>query len=224
VFISYNEPNADQNYELLCSRFPNAKHIKDITGIHNAHIEAAKISTTDMFWVVDGDAIIEPTFDFKFEVSRYEKDTVYTWKSKNPVNNLVYGYGGVKLLPKKLTLQMDTSTSDMTTSISDKFCVIDQISNITSFNTDPFNTWKSAFRECAKLSSKTIQGQVNIETEERLNIWCTVAEGPFAIDAIRGARAGKLYGEENAGNLPALSKINDFEWLKHQFKLTSVLR
>ena len=31
----------------------------------------------------------------------------HVWRSKNPVNELVYGYGGVKLLPTKLTLDMD---------------------------------------------------------------------------------------------------------------------
>lgn len=224
IFISYNEPNADENYHLLCSKYPRAKRVDRVDGIHNAHIEAAKLSTTDMFWVVDGDAIIDEDFNFNYEVSRYEKDTVYAWKSINPVNNLVYGYGGVKLLPKNLTLKMDTTSPDMTTSISDKFKAVDQISNITAFNTDPFNTWKSAFRECVKLSSKLIQGQVDQETEDRLHVWCTVATGTFAINAIRGANAGRIYGQENADNLPALSKINDFEWLQQEFKRTSVLR
>jgi hypothetical protein len=224
VFISYNEPNADENYKILKSKYPFAKRVHKVKGIHKAHIEAAKKATTHMFWVVDGDAIIEDNFKFDYLVTRYERDIVHTWNSKNPMNNLIYGYGGVKLLPRDLTLNMDVNTPDMTTAISKRFKVVNEVSNITAFNTDPFNTWKSAFRECAKLASKTIQGQVNAETEERLNVWCTVAEGPFAINAIQGARAGRLYGEENAGNLPALSKINDFKWLEEKFKLTSVLR
>ena len=224
IFISYNEPNADNNYELLLSKYPNAKRVSNVKGIHNAHIEAAKISSTDMFWVVDGDAILVDDFTFDFEVSRYDKDVVYIWRSKNPVNGLIYGYGGVKLLPKKLTLKLDTTAPDMTTSISNKIEIVEQTSNITAFNTDPFNTWKSAFRECVKLSSKIIFGQVDTETEDRLNTWCTTANGDFAIHALRGANAGRIYGQENAGNLPALSKINDFDWLEQQFKLTSVLR
>lgn len=224
IFISYNEPNADSNFKKLSQHYPRAKRIHGIKGIHNAHIEAAKISDTDMFWVVDGDAIINDNFKFEFEVSRYDKDIVYTWKSQNPINKLIYGYGGVKLLPKKLTLKMDTNSADMTTAISDKFTIVDQVSNITAFNTDPFNTWKSAFRECVKLSSKTIRGQIDTETDERLNIWCTLVDGDFAIHALRGANAGRIYGQENAANPAALSMINDFEWLEQQFKLTSVLR
>ena len=51
--------------------------------------------------------------------------------------------------------------------ISNKFKVVNKISNITAFNTDEFNTWKSAFRECVKLASKVIDGQVDEETEIR---------------------------------------------------------
>jgi hypothetical protein len=35
--------------------------------------------------------------------------------------------------------------------------------------------------------------------------------------AITGASAGKKYGESNIGNLEALKKINDFDWLKERF-------
>ena len=87
---------------------------------------------------------------------------------------------------------MDLSKPDMTTSITDKFKAMDTISNITAFNTDPFNTWKSAFRECCKLSSKVIDRQKNQETEDRLDIWCTVgADKPYGKHAILGAKAGR---------------------------------
>lgn len=224
VFISYNETTADENYENLRKRFPQAKRVHGIKGIHNAHIEAAKKADTDMFWVVDGDAIIVDDFNFNHEVSVYEKDIVHVWSSKNPINNLEYGYGGVKLLPRKLTISMDLSKPDMTTGISSKFKVLKAVSNITSFNTDPFSTWKSAFRECVKLSSKVIDRQVNDETEQRLNAWCILNESaPYGLYAHVGALAGKQYGQENAGNIPALSLINDFDWLFEQFQSSSFL-
>jgi hypothetical protein len=136
----------------------------------------------------------------------------------NPINDMVYGYGGVKLFPTQLTIDMDTSKPDMTTSISDKFKAMHNISNITGFNTDPFNTWKSAFRECAKLASKVIDRQKNEETENRLHTWQTVGEDrPYGEYAIRGAEKGADYGRTNRDNTQALKKINDFEWLKEQF-------
>ena len=218
MFISYNEPNADENFAKLIERFARAKRVHGVKGIHQAHIAAAKLVETCMLWVVDGDAVIERDFNFDHEVSTYEKDIVHVWRSKNPINDLVYGYGGVKLLPADLTLNMDLSKPDMTTSISDKFKAIKSVSNITSFNTDPFNTWKSAFRECAKLSSKVIDRQKDDETSFRLNPWCNLGtDREYGNYSIAGAIAGKLYGETNKGNLEALKKINDFDWLKQIF-------
>ena len=92
------------------------------------------------------------------------------------------------------------------------------ISNVTAFNTDPFNTFKSAFRECTKLAAKVIDKQKDAETEQRLNIWCSVGEDKgFGEYAIAGAIAGREYGEANKNNMEALSKINDFGWLEQQF-------
>lgn len=217
VFISYGEPNAEANWERLKKRFPLAKRVKDVKGIHQAHIAAAKKCFTKMFWVVDGDAEVLEDFNFDHEVSEYDLDVVHVWRSRNPINGLEYGYGGVKLLPRKLTLDMDVTKPDMTTSISTKFKAMDQISNITAFNTDPFNTWKSAFRECVKLAAKVIDGQVDAETEQRLMTWCTYYQDkPHNDWAYLGAEDGKMYGMQKAGDLAALSKINDFEWL-HAF-------
>ena len=61
----------------------------------------------------------------------------------------------------------------MTTSISRHFKTIKVVSNITAFNTGSFETWKSAFRECAKLSSKVIDRQKTGETDERPQTWTT---------------------------------------------------
>jgi hypothetical protein len=231
VFISYNEPFADENFNNLKERFPRALRVHGVKGIHQAHIAAARLATTEMFWVVDADAIIEKSFKFESEYIPYRnvqsrkmiRSIVHVWQSKNPINGLIYGYGGVKLLPKELTMNIDTTTADMTTSISSKFKLMPAVSNITVFNTDPFNTWKSAFRECVKLSSKVISGQVNTESEERLDTWCILNESaPYGFYAYAGALAGKTYGQENAGNLPALSLINDFDWLQTQFETSSV--
>ena len=218
VFISYQEPNADDNWESLKLRFPNAKRIHGVKGIHQAHIAAAKKCFTKMFWIVDGDAVIMDDFNFDYEVPSHQQDHVHVWRSKNPVNDLVYGYGGIKLFPRRMTINMDTSKPDMTTSITDKFKPMPQLANITAFNTGPFETWKSAFRECTKLASKIIDRQKNEETENRLHIWQTVGKDrPYGEFALRGAREGAAYGMANQGNTEALKKINDFDWLKERF-------
>lgn len=219
VFISYNEPNADENFNRLRTRYPNAKRINGIKGIHQAHIEAAKIVNSKMFWIVDGDAILENDFDFEKDIPNWSKNTVYVFESKNSINDLNYGYGGVKFLPRDLVLSMDVNSVDMTTSISKSFKSIPKISNITAFNTDPFSTWKSAFRECVKLSSRIINGQVDDQSQNRLDIWCTVgADKPFGEYSIKGALAGKEFGRKYVDNTEMLKKINDWEWLENEFR------
>jgi len=218
VFISYNEKNADENWKRLTQLYPRAKRVHGVKGIHQAHIAAAKLVSTPMFWVVDGDAYVDSNFNFSLLLPQHDRDIVHVWKSQNPVNGLVYGNGGVKLLPTLLTIAVDVHSADMTTSISPRFRAMDQISNTNLFNTDPFTTWRSAFRECAKLSSKAISGQIDLETQERLDVWCTVKfDVPYSEYAIHGALAGKRYGQDNAGNKPALSKINNYSWLEAEF-------
>ena len=218
VFISFNESNADESYNSLLERFPQAKRIHGVKGIHNAHLQAAKLSTTDMFYVVDADAIIVDDFNFNYRVAHYDsysKSTVHVWRSINPITKLEYGYGGVKLLPTQLTLAMPVDSVDMTTNISTSFKVMPDISNITAFNTDPFSTWRSAFRECCKLAVTN-----DAEALDRLAVWCTlVNDVPYGDYAYSGALAGKLYGQENASNKEALLKINDFTWLQDRWSL-----
>ena len=221
IFISYGEPHADKNFDNLYKRFntkgvfgDRVKRIDGVKGIHKAHIEAAKKASTRYFFVVDGDAVITPEFKFDYIVTSQNENIVHVYKSMNPVNNLTYGYGGVKLLPTKLTKNINVDSHDMTTSISDNFIVFDKVSNITAFDTDSFNTWKSAFRECAKLSSKVIDRQQQGETNERLKIWTTTANGRFREDAIRGANAGMEFGFSRGSDLRL---INDFDWLKSKF-------
>lgn len=219
IFISNNEPNSDKNWDLLSSRFTTVKRVKNIKGIHKAHKVASKMSLTKMFWVVDGDAEILDSFTFSYIVPEYDLDTVHIFRSINPINNLIYGYGAVKLLPKKLTSQIDEDTLDMTLSISNKVKIIDQISNITHFNVDEFSTWRSAFRECVKLTINILHNKDNDESLQRLDTWCQIGfDKPFGEYCVRGAREGKNYALVNQDNIVNLKLINDFNWLKMRFE------
>jgi hypothetical protein len=64
VFISYNEEAAEKNYLNLKEKFPRIKHVCGVKGIHNAHIAAANLVDTNMFWVIDADAVILDSFNF----------------------------------------------------------------------------------------------------------------------------------------------------------------
>ena len=71
IFLSYDEPNADANFERLQSRFPYTKRVHGVQGIANAHAKAAKESDTRLFYVIDGDTEVFDTF--RFESQNKEK-------------------------------------------------------------------------------------------------------------------------------------------------------
>ena len=219
IFIHNNEPEAEENFNKVKERFPRTKVLSGVQGIHNAHIRAAKMCQTDYFWVVDGDAIIHDDFNFVYnDVKFYEQPTVRVFRSINPVNKLVYGHGGIKLLPRLATMRMGTDKVDMTTSISTLYEPVRIISNIHKFNTDEFSSWRTAFRECVKLSSQTIDRQQSSETLDRLFTWCSVgSEEQYGRETIRGALMGKLYGEANKNDSEKLKLINNYEWLHDEY-------
>jgi hypothetical protein len=215
AFISYNEVEADHNWQQLKQKFPYAKRTHGIKGIHQAHIAAAKKALTPMVWFVDADANIKDDFDFSYIPPRRDRDAVHVWRSQNPINDLEYGYGGVKLFPRIATMNVDVNKPDMTTSISSKFIPMPIISNITAFNVDEFSTWRSAFRECAKLASKIIDRQNEEETNARLKTWTTVGHDRlFGKYALAGAAAGVEFGLSSGADL---GLINDFNWLKEKY-------
>ena len=219
-FIAYDENNAAKNLRYLREKRPDVKVISGVKGIFNAHLEAANQSSTEFFWVVDADATIIDAFDFDYKVSEYDFDVVHIWKSYNPINRLEYGHGGVKLIPKHIILNADEEiTVDVTTSLTDKIKVINEVSNINNFATNPFNTWRSAFRECVKLASRSIARNNEDETSVYLDAWMNKGgDRPFGEYAKGGASAGKWYGETFKNDKGALSKINDYEWLALEFE------
>jgi hypothetical protein len=218
VFLSYDEERADANFDKLVKRFPYAKRMHGVSGILEAHFAAAGIAETKMFYVVDADAIIEPEFDFGYRPDGFNQSFVHVWHSRNPVNDLVYGYGGVKLFPTSALLKYTGSPVDITTSISNGLKIMPEISNVTQFNTDPFSAWRSGFRECTKLASKLIPNHNNIETEERLDVWCTKGKDrEFGEFAILGANEGMLFGKTYKDQPDKLALINDYKWLENKF-------
>lgn len=225
-FLSYDEAFADENFRILQMFAPNAKRVNGVKGIFEAHQECARQSKTSHFYVIDADAVIEEEFNFKFTPSAErtvyetvpETDCVYVWRTRNPVNDLIYGYGGAKLFPRQKLLEAEHWNVDMTTTIGATFVPKFQISNVTAFNTDPFNTWKSAFRECTKLASSIIPNGDNTDNEYRLKVWCERGEKrAFGEYCIMGAKQGRDFGFRYKERPEALSKINDFEWLREMF-------
>jgi hypothetical protein len=217
-FLSYNEPNSWSNWQILSKRFPQAKRVFGEANIYLSHKACAEQSTTDYFWVVDADNEVLDSFNFDYYVEDYDFDLVHIWHSRNEINNLEYGNGAVKLLPKML-FDVTQDGVDITTSLGNKLKIIPEVASINRFASSPWNAWRSGFREAAKLASNTIVRSNKEETAERLSAWTTKGlDKRFGEYVIPGAVLGKKYGEENKNNQAALNKINDWSWLYEQFK------
>lgn len=276
------EEGSEANWQRLLEFVPNAKRVQNVVGIYNVHKTCAMQSTTNNFWVVDADAWILDDFDFTWEpdpsVSHWgvlESECVVIWPSVNPVNELVYGYGAVKVFSRRPFINEHSWSVDMSTSLTDVVISKDIISCETRFNASPESAWIGAFRECAKLAAlatvkirirKSIEKQKaelaamsafiesqdlsndkktnyrNVQTvlimdrykretdifshwheietcSQRKLIWCTQGwnrlNGKYTI---LGARAGAKFGLQNSDNLSVLNLINNWDWLKKEFK------
>lgn len=219
VFLSYNEAKAEENWASFKARFPRAQRVHGVKGIVAAHQAAAAKCDTKWFWVVDADNIIDDAFDFSFKWpnSAQHPHSVAVWRARNNVNGLVYGYGGVKLLPRRRVLEISPTVVDFTTSIGDQFYVMKDIASTTVINSSPFEAWKSGFREAAKLASSIIDRQNSEETESRLTTWCEYARGEYADEVLAGANAGREFGVRATTDRSSLVLLNDYDWLQKQY-------
>ena len=215
VFISYNEPNAEDNWTRVKEKAPWAQRVDGVTGILEAHKAAAKLARTDMFYVVDGDALLFKKFEFKYKPSIFDRDCTYIWSAKNPLADLTYGHGGVKLFSKAKLLKLKKwRTLDMTASVSEKIKVMSEISNWTAFNTDDFSVWKTAFREAVKLSFNVHRYPDNPEHGLRLQKWKDVDRTqPFGKTAVEATEQAIKFVNDNEFDMDELIKINDRAWL-----------
>lgn len=220
IFLSYDEPEADENYANLVSRFSYAKRIHGVKGIVQAHKEAAKVSLTEYFWVVDGDNIIQDDFDFSFNWDRPRDGSikVCVWESINAVNGLRYGNGGVKLLPKYSVLSYPMERFedllDFSTTLGGVFHYEKTPASINKFNTSEFHSWRAGFREVFKLRTKmdTTKNQEYKDIRKWIAAWLTEGkEAEYGTFAILGASDAIDWFRSNPTNP---ERINDFSFLK----------
>ena len=210
VLITYH----DDNHKQLLERLPEGTlHVKDVDGIFEAHQEAARLATTDMFYVVDADAEVVKDFDFSYYPDVYDQEVVHVWHSSNPVTGEEYGYGGVKLFNRKQILEANTWGMDFTTGLSSRFKVIPTVACVTKFNTDAYSTWRSAFRECVKLATSR-----DPDATQRLGAWLNpIADAEYSSEAKKGAEQGNDYAGKHQNDIKALQKINDYAWLESKY-------
>ena len=217
-FMSYHEPHADANWQRLLDIAPNAKRVDGIKGISNAHRRCAELSDTKMFYTVDADTIVDTGWDFTFVPPAYDRRYLHVWHSRNPVNDLQYGWGGIKLWPRTAVLDFSGKWLDYTTTVGNIKILPDVIST-SAFNTDPISAWRSGFREAVKLVFNIKAGD-RMESLERLYIWMSVGNPVANADhSRRGAAAGMRFAIAciQQGSKDRAVLINDFDRLQELY-------
>jgi hypothetical protein len=217
LFVSYDEPNADANYERLLLFAPRAKRVHGIEGMANAYIRAAQLSDTPHFFFVDADNWILDGFDF--ELPEAVLNDVCLWKARNAVNGIQWFNGAIKLLSKQSALSNNPKAVDFFLSLSGTRKIVNHVASETRFNSSPFQSWRSGFRECAKLAGGLIR---HPQVDELIRIWTTLgSEAPNGPWCILGARQGAEFGKKNF-RTPLLGRINDMDWLSSEFSKSSL--
>ena len=211
-FLIYDDPYATANYAKAKERLVTLKKIVTGKGIHSSHRMCADQSLTDRFIVLDADCQLLDNFSYTKLLSNLTNEKkVFVFRSINPVNNLVYGHGGIKVFDRRLF--EDNNAVDMTTAFD--ITPVNYITNIHRFNSTAFHTWRTAFRECVKLSSGVIKLKNKQDDEYRLTTWC---EKFNDVEYAEYAKLGSLAGREYGHSGEDLNNINDFKWLKNKFE------
>jgi len=226
VFISYDEPNADENYADLLEKCPWAKRSHGVYGSDACHKAAAKLSETERFISIDADNKVRPDFfELELDLTKFDRSDVLSWSGKNVINGLVYGNGGVKLWPKKVVEQMRTHEAVESGAGAVDFCWdihYHQLNNIYSDvynNATPYQAYRAGFREGVKLALidgqpmdwRQIADRNNFKNHRRLLVWMSVGQ-----DVQNGLWA--MYGARLGCYLTNLRKdwdyklVADFEW------------
>lgn len=232
VMLSFDEPNADENFEDLRNIVPHAKRSHGVKGFDAAHIAAADKAETDVFVTVDADNVIDPELlNFKvynpFGRDRY----AISLNGINSTNGLVYGNGSIKIWSKKFIYEMH-SHENCDEAKSDKqavdFCfeegynsTADTCYSFTVTNGSEYQSWRSGFREGAKKAiqfkeQSILYQQMGPINPQQMIIWASVGSdvihGTICCDA---AVCGMMM---YFGNHIPLTGINDYDWLKNFYE------
>ena len=234
IYLSYDEPNAEQNYSDLCRKVPWVKRVHGVEGSDAAHKACANVSETDRFITIDGDNIIDEKFlsqAMDFDENTDLTNKVISWTARNTINNLTYGNGGIKCWPKQHVLNMRTHENADPGNVAAQvdFCwdlkYIQQNSCYSEVynNETPQQAWRAGFREGVKMAldrgAKLNKEQFlkgHWKNLHRLWIWLMVgADVDNGLWAIYGAREG-LY-MTMCTNWDFVN-VRDFEYLNTMWK------
>ena len=211
IFISYDEPGAEERFEKLKQKYPRAKWCKDIEGQTLAYHTAAGMSDTDYFFAVFPKIDVVDNFKFDFQPDRMKNPCHYIFDCYNEVIDCTYGHDAIILYNKKLVLHTISPGLDFTLSAPCE--VVPILSAVNKLEETPLLAWRTAFRETLKLKAQSVV-KPTVETNFRLKKWLTKGKGKNAVWVYRGANDAIEYTRSGQ----PLQNSYDFEWLTKHFQ------
>ncbi len=234
VYISFKEPNKEENWADLKNKVPWAKRVDGVKGFDSAHKAAAEKAETDFFISVDGDNILDEGFLLEtLDWTKTNKKAVHRWRARNNVNGLVYGNGGLVGWSKETCLQMKTHENAETEENQIDFCWgvphenLHNCYSTTMINSNAKQAFIAGYREGVKMSTEKGKpipaGNFRTIWKNNLRIlstWCSVgADVENGKYAMLGARMGCFYTviEDND-----IFKIRDLDDMQKYFEETTI--
>jgi hypothetical protein len=217
IFISYDEPDAEKNWTELKNKTSRAKRVHGVSGMELALEAAADQSSTPWYYAVFAKTKIHENFDFSFVPDYMQQPKHYIFDCLNTVNQLQYGHMGIVMYNcqgiKKLNQEKNFGL-DYTLSFPHESVPV--LSCYGNFDQSPYHTWRTAFRETAKLAYfESITPSV--EGAYRLKVWQTKASGQYAEWCLAGARDGQEFFDSSNKELSVLKQSFEWCWLRSYF-------
>ncbi len=205
IYLTYDEPQREENWVRIKNMVPWAQRVDGVKGSDAAHKAAAQASSTERFVLIDGDNIPDlEFFNLTLDLGDADKDCVFRWKSRNHINGLRYGNGGLSCWTREFALNMrtheNTDGRDETTvefCFDPRYIAMHDCYSTTYPNGDAFHAWRAGFREGVKLcldrgrrpSIAEFRERVHRRNLDHLTIWHNVGNDvEHGIWAIAGAR------------------------------------
>ena len=222
VFLTYDEPKAEEFWIKIQNMVPWVVRVDGIKGSDAAHKAAADASTTDRFILIDGDNMPDPDFfNQQLDLSDHRADRmVLRWKARNHINGLMYGNGGISCWTKKFVYNMKThEASDGSDDTAVEFCfdknyfAMHDCYSTTYPNQSAEQAWRAGFREGVKMclnqgtkpNLEEFESMVAKRNYDNLCIWMSVGDD---VEHGESARAGAMLGTY-------LTMLGDFNRFKN---------
>lgn len=215
IFLSYDEPEAEENFRRLQSLVPRAGRVHGVNGLDAVYNRAGDLGWTPQVVTVDGDNFVTDSafFTRRLQINAPELDAVISFSARIAHNGLAYGNGGIKIWPRAALREIRAHDPLRTPGASSDFfermpyVLASGVPSRTSVTGTALHAFRAGFREGARLArppgspapsdcpdmgtAEALHRHVSADNLERLRIWCMVgADVENGAWAIHGARLG----------------------------------